>query len=214
MDNRERFVMILTGVSEIYGKEISTAAINVWWQALSRYPIEDAVRAFGVHVNDAESGRFMPRPADIAKVIDGSPSEKSLIAWQKVEQAVRSHGGWSILVFDDAAIHQAIQTIGGWQRFCTCADKEWPFLRQEFERHYSAAIKRPSTAYPPQITGEPTAAGEPVLIGDPDKAQAVLAGGTDGALAYDAARLPSNDLERLTDESAKFISAPELENGS
>jgi hypothetical protein len=44
--------------------------------------------------------------------------DRSLLAWDRVLEAIREHGGYQTVKFDDAAIHAAIRSCGGWVALC------------------------------------------------------------------------------------------------
>ncbi len=44
--------------------------------------------------------------------------DRSLLAWDRVLEAIREHGGYQTVKFDDPAIHAAIRSCGGWVALC------------------------------------------------------------------------------------------------
>ena len=44
--------------------------------------------------------------------------DRSLLAWDRVLEAIREHGGYQTVRFDDPAIHAAIRSCGGWVALC------------------------------------------------------------------------------------------------
>lgn len=44
--------------------------------------------------------------------------DRSLLAWDRVLEAIREHGGYQTVRFDDPAIHAAIRSCGGWVVLC------------------------------------------------------------------------------------------------
>ena len=65
------FVQELTALSEIYDKKnLSNAGLNIYWEDLQRYRLEDVKKALIAHRRDAKRGNFMPRPADIIFQLD------------------------------------------------------------------------------------------------------------------------------------------------
>ena len=114
-----------------------------------------------------------------------------LVAWAKVDRAVRQVGTWQSVVFDDALIHRVLHDMGGWLALERKTEDDWPFVAKEFQnryRGYRGRSERPD--YPPVLVGATQAhnsrvgggAPAPVLIGDAGQARAVLAGGTTSPL--------------------------------
>jgi len=183
--DKVRFANILTGAAEYYGHAISSAVIRLWWDALTPYDIDaidDAMRRYLV----SDTGEFMPKIASLVKMIQGSSKDASMIAWTKVDKAVRQIGNYYDVVFDDPCIHKVITDMGGWVSLGQKTETEWPFLQKEFETRYKGYLIRDSIGeYQKQLTGLSNAHNrhngykleEPRLIGDSDKCKQVLTGG-------------------------------------
>ena len=120
-------------------------------------------------------------------MIEGGTLDRSMLAWSKVDNAVRVRGTWDDVVFDDAIIHRVIADMGGWVLVGGKDDKEWPFIGKEFQQRYRSYTQRGATLeYPAQLTGianaQNSSAGRPllppILIGDKEKAKQVLKNST------------------------------------
>lgn len=178
-DDYPQFQALWTSTCDLYGKQPSDAAVTMAFRSLARYELADVRRALDAHVSDADGGRFMPKPADLVRHIDGDPESASLQAWSKVEDAIRRIGPWQSVVFDEPSIMAAIEEMGGWIDLCKVTDKELPFRRNEFTKRYKGYINRPPTAYPNKLKGSTEAINEaqapgwqtdPMLVGDARKA--------------------------------------------
>lgn len=185
--DRGKFFEVLQGVHDFYGREMSVFAGQVWWQACAGFELERVTKAFSGHLMDAERGQFMPKPADIVRLLDGTRTDRSLIAWGKVFDAMRSVGAYQSVAFDDAAIHAAVEDCGGWTQMCRGKLDELPFLQKRFCDAYRAYVARGGFPYPAKLLGEHEASNRlrghqtapPVLIGDRGAAQRVIErGGT------------------------------------
>lgn len=192
MDDRKQFYTIWMAVMDMYGKPVGEQAVALIYEVLKKYDIETIRQAISKHLADTESGSYPPKPADIIRQIEGSSDTRALVAWTKVESAIRQVGSWYTLVFDDPAIHCCIEDMGGWMPFATVTNDELPFLRNQFTKRYQGYITQPPQRWPSQITGE-TAARQVRFIGLRDNCQQVLTGGDAGrGLSYDALKcLPS-----------------------
>lgn len=142
------FLELLTSIGEIYGKDLSKPSIAMWFDDLQEYSIEQIRAAFKSHRKDPKNGQFFPKPADIVKAIDGLPDEAATHAWQRVYRAIGRVGSWGSVEFDDPAIHQAIEVMGGWIKLCSMTIDEMHFKQREFEKLYMGAVKHkdPSAA--------------------------------------------------------------------
>ncbi len=185
-EDYEAFRDVLHGVHDFYERQLSAFALDVWWQALKSYDLQAVTRAFGVHTVNPDTGQFMPKPADIVRMMSGGTSDNAMRAWSKVDQAVRSVGVYESVVFDDPLIHRALEDMGGWIGLGMKNEDDWPFVAKEFENRYRGyAMRQECGDYLRVMMGIMDAqnqrnghqAGEPLLIGDPVKCKAVLSGG-------------------------------------
>lgn len=187
--DRPEFAKLIAGVYDFYGKtkDLSEFTLGVWWTALNGYELATIRDALGRHAVNPDSGQWLPKPADVVKMLAGSSQDAALVAFTKVENAVQRVGTYSTVAFDDPLIHRVIEDMGGWIPLGRITVDEWPFKRNEFVTRYRAYRARSET--PPYlaklagiIDAQNTAAGFPAsnevkLIGDADRARAVLAGG-------------------------------------
>lgn len=184
----DQFSLMLTQIAEYCGKPLSPGVVAIYWQGLNDLDLSAVRRALNAHVQNPDSGQFMPKIADIRRALGGTNQDAALVAWAKVDKAVRSVGTYSDVAFDDALIHRVIHDMGGWIALGTKTEDEWPFVAREFEnrfRGYRMRSERP--AYPALLVGMANASnqrqGQPIqpprLVGDAEKCQAVISGGTD-----------------------------------
>ena len=186
-DDKRRFGGILTGLAEYYQRPISPVILDLYWQGLRRFDLTAIQDAVGRHIAAGDTGQFMPKVSDIAKLIEGSSGDAALMAWAKVLKAAKSVGAYATVAFDDPITHAVLSDMGGWVQICHTAEDELPFREKDFCGRYRAYKQRPSeqVSYPPKLLGvfdqENASKGydeQPVtLIGDPAKAQLVLKNG-------------------------------------
>ena len=181
------FSRTLLAVADYYGKELSENVVDLYWNGLREYDLASVKRALWAHARNPDSGQFMPKIADVARVMQGRTDDQAAIAWSKVNQAVRRVGTYQCVVFDDPVIHRVIADMGGWVLIGSKDDKEWPFVAREFETRYRGYRMRDETPeYPPVLIGMANAhngqqgfrLNPPILVGDERKADAVRLGGT------------------------------------
>lgn len=178
----EGFQALLTDALAFYRQDVSEFALSVWWGACRPFTLEQVRKAFTAHATDAERGRFPPMPADIVKHLQGTQTDRSLIAWGKVLEAIQRVGAYQSVGFDDPAIHAAVEDLGGWTTICRGTTAELPHLQRRFCEAHRAYTGRGSFAFPAYLIGESEAANRtagkrvapPVLIGNPDRAAEVL----------------------------------------
>ena len=123
-NDQNAFCKGLSGVYAFYGKQVSTFAVDVWWQALKAFDLPAVTEAFNRHLVNPDTGQFLPKPADIVRMLRGTTQDSALIAWTKVDKAVRHVGPWCDVVFDDALIHRVLHDMGGWASLGVKNEKE------------------------------------------------------------------------------------------
>lgn len=181
-----RFKGLIGTVYDLYrqGKHLNPNMMRVWFSALEGYELAVVAAAFTAHARNTDNGQFMPVPADIVKLIEGGSEDVALMAWNKLDRALRSVGTYRTVVFDDPLIHHAVTAMGGWIRLGTLTEDDWKYQRQPFVTLYRGARQR-SIDFPPKLLGisESTNGAKhreaPILIGDEAKCRDVLARGVE-----------------------------------
>ena len=176
----------LAAVYEMYRKPITATSITLWFNVLHGYELAIVKAALAAHMRNPDNGQFLPLPADVVKLIEGGSDDVALMAWAKLDRALRSVGTWKTVVFDDPLIHYAVMALGGWIKLGTLTEEDWKFQRQPFITMYRGARQRESLDYPTKLLGisemengakhtEP-----PMLVGDEAKCRQVLTSGSTG----------------------------------
>lgn len=185
-----RFRACLLALSELYGREVSEAVASIWWKALARFEIDAVEGAFQRHFTNPDVGQYPPKPADIVRMLEGTSLDSSMVAWAKVDKAVRAVGTYASVAFDDALVHRVLHDMGGWIGLGQKTEDEWPFVGNEFRARYHAYRSRQEAPeYPARLVGiaeadngrKGYAVSEVVLIGDADRARKVVENGTEKA---------------------------------
>ncbi len=187
--DKPAFKQLLTDAMAFYRQDVSKFALSVWWQACDRYAFEQVAGAITAHAMDPERGQFAPKPADIVRALQGTFTDRSLIAWGKVLDAAQRVGAYQSVAFDDGAIHAAIEDLGGWVNVCRTTHDELPHLQRRFCEQHRTYSRRGDAKYPPLLAGlhekENATAGKavspPVLVGNKAAAEQVLRSGVDGS---------------------------------
>ncbi|MFY3305260.1 DUF6475 domain-containing protein [Achromobacter xylosoxidans] len=209
--DRQPFFAMLADVYAFYRANFSDFAGRVWWAAMRCYDLAAVQDALGRHSVNPDTGQYLPKPADVVRMLQGGTQDSALAAWAKVDRAMRQIGAYRSVVFDDALIHRVLHDMGGWPGLGRKTDDEWPFVAKEFEnryRGYRTRSERPE--YPPVLIGiaeaQNSEAGResqpPVLIGRAEQARRVLAGGT---------RSPLVEFHHISQAELLALTAPKRE---
>lgn len=182
------FRTLLTDVMAYYGKDCSTFMLTVWWGALQSFDLQQVERALQRHATDPERGQFAPKVADIVRVMQGTATDRAAIAWGKVHEAMSAVGAYTDVVFDDPAIHAAIEDLGGWPKVCRVELKELSYLQHRFQEAHRAYTERGQFDYQRRLPGDRSPDHEyasrgiplprPAIVGDQQRAIAVLRNGS------------------------------------
>ena len=199
----------LTAVYDFYRRPLTSTSVTLWFNALHGYELGIVRAALTAHMRNPDNGQFLPLPADIVKLVDGGSDDAALMAWAKLDRALRSVGTYRTVVFDDPLIHYAVAALGGWIKLGAFTEDDWKFQRQPFVVMYRGARQRPGLEYPARLPGiaemengakhlEP-----PMLIGDEARCREVLAAGATGpALTLTPLRALLPQLERPREATA------------
>lgn len=180
------FSKLIGDVMAFYRQDVSPFAANVWWAACQDFDLEQVSKALTAHAMDPERGQFAPKPADLVRLLQGTKTDRSLMAWGKVLDAMQRVGAYQSVCFDDGLIHAAVEDVGGWVAICRSQMDELSHLERRFCQSYKAYAARGNVVFPPMLPGEHQlingknghATAKPVLIGNPAAAQEVLRLGT------------------------------------
>jgi len=187
--DQARFAALLTDVLAFYGQAVSGFALSVWWEACKSFEYEAVQRALSRHATDPERGMFAPKPADVVRQVQGTPTDRAASAWSVTLDAASRVGAYTDVVFDDPIIHAAIEDMGGWVALCRTDTDRLSYLQHRFTEAYRAYANRGDlTTYPRKLTGDRSPdetylsrglpPPKPVLIGDAARAQLVLTNGS------------------------------------
>ncbi len=185
VSERDDFIKLLAGASELYGKEMSKVLVRLYWQVLQTYSLADVSKAFESHFSNPDNGQFMPKPADLIRAMKGNSQTQSLQAWSKVAEAIRLVGPYQSVVFDEPYIHIVVQDMGGWVKICRTSEREFPFVAKEFQTRYTHTQHQAPNTYPKMLTGltehqnmlDGYEVPSPYLLGNTQQAQAILENG-------------------------------------
>lgn len=136
-EDKGQFLQILTGLSDLYGAELSKVSITLYWEALKEHRIDLISVAASEHVKHSQ---WMPKPSEFLSILtksDMNAEERATLAWGAVSRAAKSIGGYSCVNFDDPLINATIRNQGGWSRICTQPAEHFEsFIRRQFIADY------------------------------------------------------------------------------
>lgn len=190
-NEKPEFVSLVTDALAYYRQPVSEFTLLVWMQACQGFSLEQVRKAMTAHAMDPDRGQFPPKVADIVRQLGGTTTDRAQLAWGKALEAAARVGAYTDVVFDDPAIHAAIEDMGGWVKFCRTESKDLSYVQHRFCECHKAYVGRGEFQYP-RVLGGDRGPDElyakrglkppmPALIGDPQSARIVYeSGGTSG----------------------------------
>jgi hypothetical protein len=148
--DRPHFAQLLAAVSAVYARDLSPDVVAIYWAALAEFDLAAVRQAMDRHVKNPDSGQFMPKPADLIRMLKGGTQDSAMVAWSVVEWAIRHVGGYEDVVFDDALTMKCIELVGGWIKVCATTEDELPFKAKEFQAFYRGFAMRREVPTPPE----------------------------------------------------------------
>ena len=136
----KRFKALLSGLAEFYRRDLTEAMLEGYWLALKPYPIDEIEAAVTRCLGEC---KFMPMPTDIVEHASGfvPVGVRAERAWVCLQDAIRAHGGWASIEFEDRAIADIVRRMGGWERVSGMTYDEVDWRRKEFAQLYTVYVK-------------------------------------------------------------------------
>ena len=185
------FSELVQKVMNYYRRDCTDGLIDLYWEGLQCYELNSVRLAIGVHMRDPEDGKFEPRISNIVKIIEGSKSDRAVIAWAQAQAAASSVGAYQDVIFDDPVIHAVIEDMGGWPLFCRFPEKDMSYHQHRFTvayRAHAASQAVSGLVHPALLSGDRQAdnwresrgmpAVRPTLIGNQMACAQVYANGS------------------------------------
>lgn len=188
--DKKEFAALLTNVFAYYRQDCSDFTLNIFWNACQPFDLEQVKKAIQSHCTDADHGVFAPKVADLVRVLAGTVTDRAALAWGKVFEAMQSVGAYTYVVFDDPAIHAAIEDCGGWIKICRSEMADLSYLQHRFCQAHKAYTGRGIFEFQRCLMGDRGSDAEfakfglkppkPAFVGDLERAKAVYLGGNVG----------------------------------
>jgi hypothetical protein len=192
--DRSRFAKLITDALAYYRQDATKFTLELWWQACQTFDMEQVSRALSAHAMDPERGVYAPKVADVVRALAGTHTDRAQLAWGKTLEAMGRVGAYTDVVFDDPAIHAAIEDLGGWTKLCRLESKDLSYTQHRFCESHKAYTGRGKFDYPRVLLGDRSPDSDylkkgleppkPALIGNAEQAGKVFhAGGIAGKTA-------------------------------
>lgn len=185
--DEKEFAKLVTDALAYYRQNTTEFTLSVWLAACQNYTLEQVQKALTAHATDPERGQFAPKVADIVRILGGTKTDRALLAWGKVFEAMGAVGAYQDVVFDDPAIHAAIEDLGGWPKVCRGETKDLSYLQHRFCESHKAYTERGTFDYTRRLSGDRSPDSDyakrglkppkPAIVGDVERCRLVYRGG-------------------------------------
>lgn len=153
--DRKPFADLLTQALAFYRQDVTTFTLDVWWNACLAFDLEQVRKALTAHALDADRGQFAPKPADLVRQLQGTHTDRALLAWGRVFDAMSSIGAYASPDLGDPIAHAVIVDMGGWPAICRSDLSALPFTQKRFCDTYRTYRARGDVQTMPQrLIGE------------------------------------------------------------
>jgi hypothetical protein len=147
----ERFRSVLTGMAELYQRELSPTLLDAYWLALRDWTLDDFEAGAGRLM---ATSTFMPRPADWHELRKASAMTAGE-AWERAIAACKSWRNGTASV--DPLTDRVVRIVGGYEQLAMEPSKSQHFTRDRFMAIYDQLAEAEATrAAVPAIAGPPS----------------------------------------------------------
>lgn len=156
-NERTQFVEIMAGLGEIYDKLFSKVAIEMYWDALKPYSLDDIKRATSNIVRTHKYATF-PKPAEFIEYID-PPQDAEMKAELMTEEfyAQFAGSGYESFEWQDPILAMTVAHYGGWHsvlaQYPRDNEKDAMFWMKDFKKTYAAFLRHPRRMSSLRVTG-------------------------------------------------------------
>lgn len=189
---QDNFAELVTSALAYYRQDCTPFTLVVWWEGCKPFALEQVSKALTAHATDADRGQYPPKVADVVRQLGGTKTDRAMVAWGKLYDAMCRVGAYADVVFDDPAIHASVNDMGGWVKLCRSDLENLSYTQHQFSESYRAYSGQQGFDYP-RVLGGDRSPDElyakrglkppvPVVIGDVERARLVYKGGAGGAI--------------------------------
>ena len=140
---QDKFDVAFLGLCVTFGQKDNIKELaQVYKKFLDAQGFTDEDFASAVnHVMATHKYNTLPKPADLIGGVKGDPDTQALFAIETLDKAIRDHGGYMSIIFQDPILGEIVSTFeGGWPGLCACTTEELIWHKKHFEKVYRAKL--------------------------------------------------------------------------
>lgn len=155
-EDKKKFMTLFYAAGEYYDKKISKELLQMYFNGLIQYSIEDVEIALNAHMQDSDRGRFFPKIADFSHKLQQeqlSAEERAEVSWAEIERKIRSVGSYGTLKLEDGVALAALKGFTSWKDLCAMDTSKMTWAKKEFISLYQTYDKAPIESLPKALPG-------------------------------------------------------------
>jgi hypothetical protein len=144
--DKPRFVNLMAGMGELYGKVIFEYQIDFYWDTLKNFELKDVRQAFQSHIHNPNIEQYFPNLRELLRFIAGDHhTTKAEDAWLIVEGVYRRQACYESLALTDPITKIVLDDMGGWMQPRAAILEEMYFYEMEFTSLYCEFLDNTQT---------------------------------------------------------------------
>jgi len=154
--DKKAFAELMVGNGEMYSKQVSKSLMQIYFDTLIDYSIDDLRVGFSKHSLDSKNGSFFPKPADIVRHLQTSEvntEDRAMLAWNQIIREMRRVGSYGSLKLDDKQALAAIKAVKSWKGLCAMPENSLTWAKKEFLANYAVYEHTPLEQLPSSLPG-------------------------------------------------------------
>jgi len=205
----DEYQKFLINMHRYYEKTLDEFSSELWLGLAKEFGEEKIMTVCRKHFLDPENGRFMPKLADISKILGGTGKELGQVAWSKFIRAVKMVGTYETVVFDDYIIHMVCDAMGGYIAAGMWSEKDLGYKQNDFinlYKHYYSTIGKKE--WIKKLIGRieadnPNIEHSIIFVGDKEKCRIVFEKGESASL--DVSRIDFKSAVNYISDNNKLL---------
>lgn len=154
--DKKEFAVLFYGTGELYDKPVTKNLLQLYFDALKNFDIDQVKKGVSAHALDPKHGSFFPKPADIVRHLQAkqlTAEEKAELCWAQIEREIRTTGSWGKLELDDKQGLAALKSFTSWKDLCSMDVGKMTWAKKEFISMYSTYENTPIEMLPSSLPG-------------------------------------------------------------
>lgn len=134
--DREAFVEEIIKLAEVYDTQLTDAKLEMYFAILKRLSLDEFKQSIA-HVLENNIYNKFPLPAHLLEIHKGDPEQQAMLAMEELDKAVRHHGAYQSVTFQDPILGDIV-SAHGWIDLCRSTQEDMRWIVKDFVKMYKA----------------------------------------------------------------------------